>query len=485
MKSLYILLLPLLAGFFSGCKESSAPVVLPEVTVFMSKPGLRIDGLGVNITPSQWNNGKLKPAIDLLVDDLGASLFRFDCTGLTNWLDPARRLPGGKWPVEYLDSVYRSKVFTDAWAVFRYLNSKGIDPFFNVSGRNHPGLGKPDAPFQLVDFDGYAEMIATMLQWAREKEKLRFSLVAPFNETDIGFPEGPRIDDKDMVLATREIIKKLDEHSLNDIRIIAIDDAAPLVERLTGVLSDTALKRRISVFATHIYGNGDIGERELWFEEKTDYARFAEEIGKSAFSNSSLWMSEYGDLDQTGLIEYEFAWRSTRRLMKTLSYGFNAAIAWDAFDNLHMHDTAWATYGLLKTDTVNWTYSPKKRYFAARQAYKFIRPGWHMVELTRAKPLKHDVYSTWHDLFRHVRIETFESPDGLDFTALIMNEIESDVAITFIINGLKPEAHIKKFYHYVTDRQANCRLMKSPAARGDTVKIILPANSISTVTTLK
>jgi O-glycosyl hydrolase len=73
------------------------------------------EGFGVNITPNQWRNGNLKPTLNLLVDDLGATLFRFDCTGLANWLDPAKRQKDGTWPTNYLDSVYRSKTFTDAW----------------------------------------------------------------------------------------------------------------------------------------------------------------------------------------------------------------------------------------------------------------------------------------------------------------------------------------------------------------------------------
>ena len=44
-----------------------------------------VEGFGVNINPGQWNEGNLKQAIDLLVDDLGSVQFRFDCTGLANW----------------------------------------------------------------------------------------------------------------------------------------------------------------------------------------------------------------------------------------------------------------------------------------------------------------------------------------------------------------------------------------------------------------
>lgn len=51
-----------------------------------------IDGFGVNITPAQWRNENLKPVIDLLVDDLGCTLFRFDCVGLADWIDPSKTI---------------------------------------------------------------------------------------------------------------------------------------------------------------------------------------------------------------------------------------------------------------------------------------------------------------------------------------------------------------------------------------------------------
>jgi hypothetical protein len=154
----------LIAGSLTGCTQRSGNHVTKEINVNLTKSLSKVDGFGVNITPAQWHNGKLKPVLDMLVNDLGSTLFRFDCVGLANWLDPARRQSDGNWAEAYLDSVYRSKVFSDAWETFRYLNSKGIEPFFNVSGRIHPGLGKTGEWNTLADFDGYAEMVTGMMK---------------------------------------------------------------------------------------------------------------------------------------------------------------------------------------------------------------------------------------------------------------------------------------------------------------------------------
>lgn len=117
-----------------------------NVTVDGGKTFQTVDGFGVNITPAQWRGGSLKPVLDRLVDDLGCTLFRFDCTGLADWLDPARRNKEGTYPAEYLKQVYTDKVFRDSWETFRYLNEKGIEPIFNISGRIPAGPGMEGRP---------------------------------------------------------------------------------------------------------------------------------------------------------------------------------------------------------------------------------------------------------------------------------------------------------------------------------------------------
>ncbi len=481
MKKLLPVLLCL--TLFSCCLRQSVPPLKKTLTLFATNRFQRIDGFGVNITPSQWNDGKLKPAIDKLVDDLGARLFRFDCTGLANWLDPSRRNSEGTYPKQYLDSVYHSKVFADAWETFRYLNEKGIEPFFNVSGRIHPALGSVVEPQRLVDFDGYAEMIATMLYHARDNQMLKFSMLAPFNETDLGYPEGPKIGVDEIVMATKAIIKKLNKYGLKDIKLIVPDDSNPKCDRLDALLADTSMVKRLTVFGTHTYGNGDIGDSENWYKSETENAKFVRHVTKSQFNNSSVWMTEYGDLDQTGEIEFEFAWRSTRRLLKCLHDGFSAGLTWDAFDNFHKHDTAWATYGLLKTDTSKWTYYPKKRFYAAKQLFQFIKPGWYMAELRAPQSSDYDVYKQWHDPFKNFMVMAFVSYNGKDFTIVGMNNTESNVELTIHLPDLHISGYNQKVVYYRTNQKDDCSKVTTYEPDEKVVSFI-PEKTIFTLTTI-
>ena len=357
------------------------------------------------------------------------------------------------------------------------MNHKGIEPFFNVSGRINPGLGKSGKEWNtLADFDGYAEMVVSMLHWARYQEHLKFNLLAPFNENNYGYPEGSLIDGPEMVKVTQAIIHKLIDYKLNDIQLILMDATYPDLNLLARHLADTtlAMSGKVRAYAAHCYVNGDPCDLQSLCKSKSDYALFTEMVSDSHIQGISSWLSEYGDLDRSGEIEYEVAWNSTLRLMKRLSDGFNAALVWDAFDNFHQHNNAWTEYGLLKTDTINWTYIPKKRYYAAKQVYRFVKPGWKMVEIITPQPID-----------CHIRILVFVSPDGNDYTMVVMNRIESDVDLSINLNDVGNVTLSKTVHHFVTDKTDNCSSKKDPSVSGHIIRVLLPEKSISTITTLK
>ena len=79
--------------FLIACNSSHGPAIKKLITlnIDLATKHQMIDGFGVNFTPAQWKKSDQSSVIEKLVDDLGASIFRFDCTGLANWLDPSRR----------------------------------------------------------------------------------------------------------------------------------------------------------------------------------------------------------------------------------------------------------------------------------------------------------------------------------------------------------------------------------------------------------
>jgi O-glycosyl hydrolase len=471
----------ILFSFLIAVTVLSQPVQ-KNIIIDTEKQFQTIDGFGVNINPAQWHKGSLKPVIDRLMDDLGATLFRFDCYGTADWLDPAKRGINGRYPETYLQEIYSNKFFKDAWETFRYLNAKGIEPFFNVSGKIPAALAGEDGQ-TLVDFDGYTEMVVTMLEWARNQEKLRFSLLEPFNETDLGFPEGPRLPARFSIPVVKSIINRLDKAGMSDIKLILLGDSSPNIEKLQPILDDPALLPYVTAFATHTYGDGDEGDGGNWFTDESSYARFVKAVRMSPYRDRSVWLSEYGDLDQSGAIEYAVSWRSTRRLMRNLSHGFSAGIFWDAFDNFHEHDQAWSTYGLFATDREKDTYEARKRYYAAKMIYRFVKPGFRRVNIELPPLDPQDVYRTWHDPLRHMRLLAFVSPDGSDLTLVALNRVESDVTLNVTLKG--PVKTTAKASIYCTSATDNCAKVSDIQINKNSFQIKVPANVIYTLTTVQ
>ena len=168
-------------------------------------------------------------------------------------------------------------------------------------------------------------------------------------------------------------------------------------------------------------------------------------------------------------------------MLKRLSEGINAGLVWDAFDNLHLHDNAWAIYGLLETDTTNWTYTPKPRYYAAKQLFRYVLLGFQRVA---SNPLHVDttyIYVRWHDQYRNMRFEAFVSPDKKDFTIVGTSRIEEIIPLSFIMEGVDVPSNL---FMYRTSPTENCQLVDDFKVDGDTIKVMVNPRSFFTVTTI-
>ena len=213
-----------------------------------------MDGFGVNINPAWWYNGSytdakvVQPAIDLLVDSLGATIFRavieeIDWEVVNDDNDPNHF----NW--DYYNKVFSDIRFSGVWNTLRYLNQKGITDGLVISFMGAapaaPPLEKPDPKRSWmggIDYsiketmeDELVESQAAFLYYMRNTEKIKFSLVSPMNETDIvgmtinaehplGLVEGPNISDAvQYVRIVRKLAKKLDNIGMSDIRFVAPD----------------------------------------------------------------------------------------------------------------------------------------------------------------------------------------------------------------------------------------------------------------------
>jgi O-glycosyl hydrolase len=422
-----------------------------------------IDGFGVNFNPRYWTGMALLPTMDLLLDDLGATLFRVDIWGRSNWIDPDGELGREALTPDHLACIYESDVFEHGWEFMRYLNECGIEPTLSCSG-DLPGWMLGSDGKTLQDYEAYTDMLVSLVEWARRKEDIRFTYFSPMNEPDTGSPKGPLATPEAFVKVCEMLDARLSEHHLDDIRMVVAEQGHFDRDYLYALVNCEGLQKRIGAFGMHSYADIAVDS----------YKTLANVIHNSSYRGRRLWMSEFGDLDQSGDREWYVAWTMASRLMDHLAAGFHAALAWDAFDSFQEHERAWSISGLLRTG-LN-TFTPKKRFFALKHFYRFIMPGFTRIEAYADNP--------------DVRVLAFSDPDRAELTVVGMNQSE---ARTYYLNVDSPtiptSIRSAKADYYRTSETENCALVDRIPVRGMSqpftgMSIQLPPDSIFTLTTL-
>lgn len=419
-----------------------------------------IDGFGVNINSKYWDNGNLVPVMDLLVKDLGATIYRLDAYGKSNWVDPEDRFDAGILNQETYARVYSGIDFKNAQAMSQYLNDHGIEPYITISGVVPKWMCDGDGK-TLKEYGQFAEMVASYIHWAKKEAGIRFTLFGPINETDLGPPEGPLVSPEEYVKVVEVLSDTFDRWGLSDIRFVVAEQGIYNLEFARHLVASQKLKGKLAVFGIHAYSDYHCDD-------------LVELVHKSEYKDSSIWMTEYGDLDQTGEKEWYVAWVSFQRLMRLLKDGLNGALNWDAYDNYHDHDEAWTIYGIIRS--ARKIYTPKKRYYSSKQVYRFVRPGFVRIEAVSGS--------------ESIPVLAFRSKDGKDVTVLGMNESQEDVFLNIAVEGLDLDPQETKVDIYRTTVEENCAKVATVDVTSKNfpytgIQVVAPAGSIFTATTVK
>src|SRR2546422_3813997 len=330
--------------------------------------------------------------IDMLIDDLGATIFRLDPYGLLNWEAVNDNDSPQVMNWEYYNDRYSIATFEASWAAGRYLNSRGIRPFLALSGiapdwmldSNAPppqhkvcgdssGMGHagPMKPNHLNPdmYDEFAEEAVSLAVYARTRARIDFQYFGPINETDCYPAEGPRVDPDEMPKLLSAVARRMKKEGLGDVKLVVAEQAIVTSNYIGPIMQEPDLMDQVGVFAFHTYGSDSVGPQ-------------LDRVRSSKYPNTPVWLTEYGDLkdlDKSAENEWEgFSVAATQRALRALNQGARAALYWDAYDNYHEHYPRLTFYGLVKN--ADHIYSPKKRYFAAKQLYHFVRPGSQRIE---------------------------------------------------------------------------------------------------------
>ena len=232
-----------------------------DIVVDGSKTFQTIDGFGVNVNAKQWGEGNFKGALDQMVDDLGASLFRLYIDN-TDWEAQNDDNDPYTFNDEYYDAIFTSARMERLWNTWSYLNSKGITNgiILNFMGWGPDWLGGHTLPENPILEEEFVETIIAVVRYGVLKRGLKLGWLAPFNEPDWNCMEGICVNEFQMKRLLRSFGSRLRELGI-DAGVVApdtafIDNAAN--RYLPEVMTDSESMQSLSRWGVHNYG-GDSG----------------------------------------------------------------------------------------------------------------------------------------------------------------------------------------------------------------------------------
>src|SRR6185503_10494214 len=276
------------------------------------------------------------PALDLLVNDLGANLFRVEIYhGASDWETTNDDADPANFSWSAYDAIFEGKRFTDLWNYVRYLNTLGITEIeLSAHGLVPDWLGT--TAVSAANEDEYIETLLAVLVYATTRApepKPVFTMFSPWNETNLGPPEGINLTRQQGVPLLRRLIERMGEFpELSGIMIVGPEAHAESVaaEWRPDLLDDPLVLGRLRAVSFHRYGA---------------YPQTAEWQGV----DPPMWLTELNDWDSyCYTVDWNNALNLAMNLIGGLQSGVTAGLVWTDYDAPHIHDNDnWETFGLL------------------------------------------------------------------------------------------------------------------------------------------
>ena len=215
-----------------------------------------------NINYRGWNNDELQPVMDALMDQAGMTLFRV-IYDLTDWEGTNDNADSNVFDWTYYNAIYSSAEFTKLWDMMAYLNQRGITngAFFNFMGWGPSWMMQSDATSGSLKpgmESEWAEMITSLLVYARNTRGLQFNLVAPDNEPDlIAYPEGIHIPTATQYTnALHKLALRLDSAGMGDVGLVGPDLSIGGTTYMPQMMADPVIMAKLKHFGMHGYTSG-------------------------------------------------------------------------------------------------------------------------------------------------------------------------------------------------------------------------------------
>jgi hypothetical protein len=418
-----------------------------------------IEGFGANVNHRSWNNNELKPVLDALIDRAGMTLFRV-IYDKADWESTNDNGDANVLNWSYYNQVYSSPDFQKMWDIAAYLNYRKITDgtMFNFQG-NGPvwmGDGGLDPGYEAE----WAEMVASLLIYARNTRHLQFSLVGPGNEQDHSV-QGVYMSSDQYITGLRALSQLLDSNGLGDLRFVGPDLANTSTDWMSAMMDDPVVMSKLAHFGLHSYQDGAGGS-----------AGISSFLQQSSYPDRTYWMTEFNvwcgncEASQGGTNTWEYASAAASYLLYHLAYGASAAMVWEGYDSQYNYYSPgrWSYWGLFAVNNINAvpkTYTPRKIFYTLAQITKFVRPGAQQIDVSLWAP--------------PILVLAFYHPDTGQLTLAGINPDSSPLTLSAVLTNLPPVASLDLYY---TDPVSNlCHSATFPVTDGSFAATV-PANSV-------
>ena len=439
-----------------------------RITINPAERHQTIQGFGVNYTGPYFRDDQ-KPMFDLLIKDLGATMFRVvPYLVYSNWEETNDNDDPNVMNWEYYNERYSSPIFEATWNGLRFLNSRGIRPVIALMGpvpdwmlddQWSPPKHKvcqTDSKQHAIKpamYDEFAEMVVSMVIYARRKAGIDFEYFSPFNETDCYPPEGPRIDPEDAPKVLAAVARRLKKEGMGDVKLTPADQAVITNDYITQILRDSELMKQVGVFTLHTYGENSVGPQ-------------VERVKSSRYPEVPVWLTEYGDLndrERTPENDWKnYSLAANRRALTALNQGANAVFFFDAFDDYEECARRMTFYGLFTS--ADHIYTPRKRYYATRQLYHFVPPGSERISASA------DVPGLIVSAFHHAATQS-----------LVLVGVKESGPNNLTVELPAAAGSVSSWDLYMTTRSFNCEKTGTFSPTGGAVQLDLPDEAVFTL----
>lgn len=417
-----------------------------------------MDGLGMNLNATAWNNGAVVPQLDNAINNLGASLFRVIIESVAGWEDTNDNADPFVANQTYYNQLYSTTKFTDLWNTIAYLNEHNQPVLLNVMGFLPTWLGGAGTiPVNLED--EYVEMITSMVDYCVKTRGLEIDYFSPMNEQDWGHNEGPIEDTAAYVRIVNKVINRFTTLGLTSIEIVGGETAVNTVNYADALLADSNAMQHITHFAFHDY-TGSVGQ----------FLGFDADAASHGFPGRNFWVTEYAGAipaaGQPAPDDWTFSKQSVQFLHNFLSGGASATAFYDGIDAYYQHHFEVNTDSLIGWNQTQNTYFNRKQFYADGQYIKFIRPG-----MTRIGSTLSGNANVFQDAF-------YNAATG---QLAVVGQNTGNNAVTFDINiGSLP---ISSLALYQTSSAMNMARLADVTVSGGIATVTIPADTIFTLST--